>query len=192
MLGGSIPAGTARADLVSTESIITRAPTPEGDRTRLRALLAREDVRAQLQGYGIRAEEAAARVEALTDREVALIVDELEGVPAGGNAIILLLLPIYLGAFLVAGLIVGIGWVIVQIVKGAATHTAARESSSTVAATPSAKPMEGIVFLEVVYPDDSVRRVGYASVERCEEDRQRYEHLVGDLWKSATCVGGAN
>jgi tetratricopeptide (TPR) repeat protein len=49
MLGGLIPSGTARADLVSTESIITRATTAEWDRARLRALLAREDVRAQLQ-----------------------------------------------------------------------------------------------------------------------------------------------
>jgi hypothetical protein len=192
MLGGSIPSGPAWADLVRTEAIITRTPTPEWDRARLRAVLAREDVRVQLQAYGVSAEEAAARVEALTDREVALIGKELDGVPAGGNgnAIIGLLLlgPIVLAA----GLIVLIGWVIVQIVKGVAKNTASRESGSSVAATPPAKPFEGIVSLEVVYNDDSVGRMGYASAERCQEDRQRYEHLLGVLWKSAQCVGGTH
>lgn len=190
IFGGSIPSGPAWADLVTTESIITRTPTPAGDRARLRAVLAREDVRAQLQAYGIRAEEAAARVEALTDREVALIGGELDGLPVGGNANaiigLLLVAPIALAALL----IVGTGWVIVQIVKGVAKQTAGRESGSSVATTPPAKPFEEIVSLEVVYKDDSVGRMDYASGERCEEDRQRYEHLLGVLWKSAECVGG--
>lgn len=149
-------------------------------------------MQAQLQAYGVSAEEAAARVDALTDREVALIADRLDGVPAGagGDAIIGLLLlgPI----FLAAGLIVGIGWVIVQIVKGvanAAKHKEAREFLPTVEASAPAKPIEGIVFLEVVSNDNSVRRVGYASAARCEDERERYAHLLGVLWKRMQCVG---
>lgn len=125
MLGGGIPSRPAWADLVPTESIVMRAPTPEWDRARLQAVLDREDVRAQLRAYGVSAEEAAARVDALTDREVALIADRLDEVPAGGNAVIGLLL---LGpALLAAGLIVGIGWVVVQIVKGVANAAKRKE-----------------------------------------------------------------
>src|SRR5262245_41207518 len=107
MLGGGIASRPAWADLVATESVIARAPTPESDRARLRAVLEREDVRAQLQAYGLSAEEAAARVHALTDREVALIADRFDEVPAGagGDAIIGLLLvgPILLAAGVIAG-----------------------------------------------------------------------------------------
>ncbi len=192
VLGSSIPSRPAWVDLVAAESIITATPRAEWDRGRLRALLAREDVRAQLQAYGVSAEEAAARIDALTDREVALIGAELDRVPAGGNANaiigLLLVAPIALAALL----IVGIGWVIVQIVKGVAKQAASRASGSAVAATSPATPFEGVVSLEVVYHDDSVGRMGYASAERCEEDRQRYEHLVGVLWKSAECVGGTH
>jgi hypothetical protein len=85
MLVGSIPSAPAWANLVATESVIARAPTPESDRARLRTVLDREDVRAQLQAYSVSAEEAAARANALTDREVALIAGRLDEVPAGAG-----------------------------------------------------------------------------------------------------------
>src|SRR5947208_10307824 len=96
LLGAMIPYRPARAELVVTDSVITPARRPESDRARVRALLDRREVEAQLEGYGISAEEAAARVEALTDREIALITDRLNEVPAGGDAGILTLLVLWL------------------------------------------------------------------------------------------------
>ena len=92
LLGAVIPYRPARAELVATESVIAPGRTPEVDRARVRALLDRRDVQAQLEQYGISAEEAAARVDALTDREVALVADRLDEVPAGGNAGLALLI----------------------------------------------------------------------------------------------------
>jgi len=71
---------------VVTDSVITPARRPESDRARVRALLDRRDLQSQLEEYGISAEEAAARVDVLTDQEIALIADRLNEVPAGGYA----------------------------------------------------------------------------------------------------------
>lgn len=109
ILSGVITDRPARAELVATESVITPAATPERDRARLRVVLDREDVRAQLQAYGVSAEEAAARVDALTDREVALVVNRLDEIPAGGSVIALLLFPWIL---IIAAMITGLGMAI--------------------------------------------------------------------------------
>src|SRR5947199_8599783 len=84
--GAPIPYRPAQAELVGTDSVITPARRPESDRARVRALLDRRDLQSQLEEYGISAEEAAARVDALTDQEIALIADRLNEVPAGGDA----------------------------------------------------------------------------------------------------------
>ena len=86
LLGAAIPYRPAQAELVVTDSVITPARRPESDRARVRALLDRRDLQSQLEEYGISAEEAAARVDALTDQEIALIADRLNEVPAGGDA----------------------------------------------------------------------------------------------------------
>lgn len=83
MLSGALPCRPAWAELVGTESVVTPAPAPERHRARLR-VLDREDVRAQLQAYGVGTDGAAARVEALTDREVAIIAARLDD-SAGGD-----------------------------------------------------------------------------------------------------------
>jgi hypothetical protein len=92
-------------------------------------LLERADVKAQLQAYGVTAEEAAARVEVLSDREVALIAGRVDEVPAGGNpgvffgAVALLL-------FAPVAIIVGVVALIAAIVTGAATHKRSAEGVS--------------------------------------------------------------
>ena len=86
LLGAAIPYRPAQAELVVTDSVIAPARRPESDRARVRALLDRRDLQSQLEEYGISAEEAAARVDALTDQEIALIADRLNEVPAGGDA----------------------------------------------------------------------------------------------------------
>src|SRR5213592_2559740 len=70
LLGAAIPYRPAQAELVVTDSVITPARRPESDRARVRALLDRRDLQSQLEEYGISAEEAAARVETLTDQEI--------------------------------------------------------------------------------------------------------------------------
>jgi hypothetical protein len=52
---------------------------------RVDAVLAREDVRRQLEQLGVDAAEASERVNALTDQELETLADDLEALPAGGS-----------------------------------------------------------------------------------------------------------
>ena len=118
LLGAVIPYRPARAELVATETVIAPGRTPEADRARVRALLARHDVQAQLEQYGISAEEAAARVDALTDREIALVADRLDEVPAGGNAgLALFVFMLYCPVCVLAAVVVVVG-IVALIVYG--------------------------------------------------------------------------
>lgn len=83
----SVPHHPARAAMVSTESVIAPAAGMETARARVRAFVDREDVRAQIEAYGIDADEAAARIDTLTDREIALIAGRQDELPAGGEGI---------------------------------------------------------------------------------------------------------
>ncbi len=143
ILSGVIPYGPARAELVATESVLAPSRTLESDRARLRALLDRQDVQGRLQAYGISAEEAAARVDALTDREVALIADRLDEVPAGADAGAgLLALAILLGPAGVAIIaVVGIGLLIALAVGiVVAVKKAADAAKQSEPATPTPSP----------------------------------------------------
>jgi hypothetical protein len=143
MLAGMIPCRPARAELVATEAVVTPASAPEWNRARLRAWLDRADVRAQLEAYGVGAEEAEARVAALTDDEVARIAGRLDEVPAGGSLETLLGLMVFGAAAVVAFVVVGIGWAIVQGVKAvsrAARHDAGRDSPEAVDPPGSSPP----------------------------------------------------
>jgi hypothetical protein len=90
MLSTSIWIPNAQASLVSSEQL-AESQSSHQDRERLRALIDREDVREQLQSRGVSAAAAHARVNALTDKEVASISGELDNLPAGGEIIGLLL-----------------------------------------------------------------------------------------------------
>lgn len=82
-----LPQHRARAAMVTTEPVITSAAEPQerqSDRQRVRAFLDREEVRAQIEAYGLSPDEAVARVDSLTDREIAEIVDKLDALPAAG------------------------------------------------------------------------------------------------------------
>ena len=85
----SLPHGHARAAMVGTEAVIEAESGVSGesissDRARIKALLQRQEARAQLETYGISAEEAQARIDSLTDGEIALVADRLNELPAGG------------------------------------------------------------------------------------------------------------
>ena len=81
-----MPQLSAQAVMVTTEDAINQDSRSDSNRARVRAFVSRNDVRAQLQSYGISSEEALARVESLTDQEIALIVGKLDQFPAGSGA----------------------------------------------------------------------------------------------------------
>jgi hypothetical protein len=73
----------AHAAMVSTAEIL-KQNQGNLDREHLRMLLDRSEVRAQLEAWGVTSEEAKARVDSLTDQEVADITAQLDQMPAGG------------------------------------------------------------------------------------------------------------
>jgi hypothetical protein len=82
----SFHVNAARAGLVKTEDVIEQS-SAKAQRDRVIEFLRREDVRQQITDLGIRPEEAAKRVEALSNAEVAQIAGYLDTEPAGQSAI---------------------------------------------------------------------------------------------------------
>ncbi len=74
----NLPTPPARAVMITTEEALVQRTEPLSDRERVKAMLARADVIAQLQAYGISCGEAQARVDSLTDRELAVIADKMD------------------------------------------------------------------------------------------------------------------
>lgn len=77
----------AQAAMISTGDVIAGDSGLTSDRDRLNALLQREDVRAEFQRQGVNPDEAAARVAALSDAEVAEITAKIDELPAGQSAL---------------------------------------------------------------------------------------------------------
>lgn len=77
----------AQAAMVATGDVIQNDASLAGDRDRLNALMQREDVRQEIQRMGVDPDEAAARVAALSDREVAQITERVGELPAGEGAL---------------------------------------------------------------------------------------------------------
>jgi hypothetical protein len=74
----------AQAVMVDTSQII-KQNHQENNRDRLRSLLDREEVRAQLEAWGVNNQIAQARINSLTDEEVAEILERFDQLPAGGD-----------------------------------------------------------------------------------------------------------
>jgi hypothetical protein len=81
-----MPQIPANGAMLTTEDVINQELTADFDRARIKKFLSRNDVIVQLKSYGISAEEAQARVESLTDQEIALIAGKLDQLPAGAGA----------------------------------------------------------------------------------------------------------
>lgn len=77
---------TAQATLITTEQAMV---TPAGDahRDRVTAFFSRDDVRSELQAQGVSADEAIARVQAMSDTEVAQLADRVDEAPAGAGVV---------------------------------------------------------------------------------------------------------
>lgn len=83
ILGMSIQIPTASAALIGTQALTEQSQTSAA-KSRINALLAREDVQRQLMTYGVDPQQAQARVARLNDAEAQRLAAELDKLPAGG------------------------------------------------------------------------------------------------------------
>ena len=74
----------AQAAMVTTEEALA-SPATALQRERVTAFLARDDVRQALQSHGVTGDAATARVQAMTDAEVAQLAGQMDQLPAGGD-----------------------------------------------------------------------------------------------------------
>lgn len=82
----AVPYQPAIAAMIDTETVLDAARAQEG-RQYLRAVLARKDVQNVLTARGIDPEEAKARIDALSDSEVAQLAERIEQLPSGGDGL---------------------------------------------------------------------------------------------------------
>jgi hypothetical protein len=85
MVASSIQSG-AVAGVISTQELIGTIDR-DAAIARVDAVLARADVREQLERLGVDTVQAGERVAALTDQELELLAKNLESMPAGGDAL---------------------------------------------------------------------------------------------------------
>jgi hypothetical protein len=74
----------AYAGVISTEQYLT-ARDRDATLARIDAVLARDEVRKQLEQFGVDPAVANERIAALTDHELEQLATDLESMPAGGN-----------------------------------------------------------------------------------------------------------
>jgi Family of unknown function (DUF6627) len=83
-LGAASVQNAARAGVIGTQEYLTsldRAAAIE----RIDAVLARDEVRQQLEHYGVDPAAATERVAALSDEELQTLANDLDNLPAGGS-----------------------------------------------------------------------------------------------------------
>ena len=86
-----LPAVPLQAAMLSTEQVIAKQSGSSNSDT-LRATLAREDVHQQLVELGVDPQRAEQRIAKLSDSQIALLNQRLEELPAGGDALGLIVL----------------------------------------------------------------------------------------------------
>jgi hypothetical protein len=86
----SVPYQAAFAALVETETMLDMSRGQEARET-LKQFMAREDVRSAIIAQGVDPAEADARLSSLTDAEVIQLADQIDQLPAGGDALGLLI-----------------------------------------------------------------------------------------------------
>jgi len=79
---GALPP-QALAGMVSTDAVVAASA-----RDSVALSLSRADVRQRLADYGVSSAELQARVDALSDQELAQLAERLDSLPAGGNGIV--------------------------------------------------------------------------------------------------------
>jgi hypothetical protein len=91
MLVISGPFQSAFAAMVATETVLESSQGQEA-RTRIKQVLAREDVRQALIKQGVDPLEAGTRIDSLSDAEALAVADKLDQLPAGSGALEVLLI----------------------------------------------------------------------------------------------------
>lgn len=79
--------GHAQASMISTTDVIRGETATPHDRARVNVFMARDDVRRELERLGVNPDEAAARVRALSDAEIARIAQHIDELPAGQSVV---------------------------------------------------------------------------------------------------------
>ncbi len=77
---------SAQAAMVGSEQALSTSASAVS-RERVSAFFSRDDVRQQLQAQGVSADDAIARVQAMSDAEVAQLADRVDQAPAGGDVV---------------------------------------------------------------------------------------------------------
>ena len=99
-------AAPAQAAMVGTDNVLSGARHEDDpgsvDRDRLIAALGRDDVRKELREMGVDPDDARARVERMTDAEVAELQGRIDSLPAGGAVSTVELLLIIILVLLIA------------------------------------------------------------------------------------------
>jgi hypothetical protein len=86
MLLVTVPYQSALAAMVGTETVLDVVKGQEA-RDYLNSVLARADVKNELMAQGIDPQEAKARIDSLSDREVVQLAGQIKQLPAGGDAV---------------------------------------------------------------------------------------------------------
>jgi hypothetical protein len=89
MLALSLHLPAANAALVGTEMVVNAAQAQQS-RERVLSTLNRDDVKAQLVARGVDPAQVQTRLESLTDEEVQTLAAKMDQLPAGGDALGLL------------------------------------------------------------------------------------------------------
>ncbi|GAB3539066.1 hypothetical protein GCM10027343_05910 [Noviherbaspirillum agri] len=82
---------TVQAAMIGTEQIVA-AENVKQNQARIAAALERPDVVAQLEQFGVSKADAQARVAVMTDEEAAMLAEQIDTLPAGGDVLGALLL----------------------------------------------------------------------------------------------------
>lgn len=82
----SLPTATAQAALIGTDTVLEQQ-TAKAQRDKIKAFMAREDVRTRLEALGVDPSEAERRVAGLSDEEARRIAGEIDNMPAGQGAV---------------------------------------------------------------------------------------------------------
>ena len=89
-LGAGMPL-PASAAIIATDQVAASA-----ERDRVKSFLDRAEVQARMQALGVNPQAALARVDALSDDEVAALAGRLDQLPAGGTDIVSALLLVFI------------------------------------------------------------------------------------------------
>ncbi|MCF8178535.1 MAG: PA2779 family protein [Sulfuritalea sp.] len=90
----TLPFQTGQASMIGTDQVAAAA-VAQGDRTLVLNYLSRSQTVSEFQAFGLDAQEASARVAAMTDAEVGTLAGQINAVPAGGDGLVALVLVVF-------------------------------------------------------------------------------------------------